>query len=282
MSHPYTALHTFHLAVRFKSLKHTAAYLHLTESAVSHQIKRLEAQLGYVLFYKSGRQLKVTPEGRRLSNELAAPFDHIDQLLSTPTDERHHPLTIYCMPSLIEPWLLPRLLTFKETQPNYEFVINYHSSAPEYLDEYSLRIGSHEEGDSSPYLRTKILTGETIPVCSPIYLARFTLPISSTDILAADLLHDHQQDSWQAWFSAQGLTLNKPTKLLYEDFHLLKMATIAAQGIALCPQTLIQEDLDNGILVALSKQKGNIGRYYAIEHNQYAHADIQTLLQHLL
>jgi biotin operon repressor len=52
MGHPYTALHTFHLAVRFQSLKCTADYLHLTESAVSHQIKRLEAQLGYTLFYK--------------------------------------------------------------------------------------------------------------------------------------------------------------------------------------------------------------------------------------
>lgn len=282
MSHPYTALHTFHLAVRFQSLKRTAAYLHVTESAVSHQIKRLEAQLGYALFYKSGRQLKATPEGERLSNELAAPFDHIDQLLATAPDKNNRPITVYCQPSLIEPWLLPRLLAFKETQPDYEFAINYHSSAPEYLDEYSLCIGSHEEGNSSPYIRTRILSGETIPVCSPIYMVRFTQPISSMEMLEADLLHDHQQDSWQAWFATQGLALNKPTQLLYEDFHLLKMATIAAQGIALCPQTLIQEDLDNGILVALSTQKGNIGRYYAIEHNQYAHASIRTLLQHLL
>ena len=64
MGHPYTALHTFHLAVRFQSLKCTADHLHLTESAVSHQIKRLETQLGYTLFYKSGRQLKVTSEGK--------------------------------------------------------------------------------------------------------------------------------------------------------------------------------------------------------------------------
>ncbi|REG81053.1 LysR family transcriptional regulator [Marinomonas pollencensis] len=280
MSHPYNALHTFHLAIRFKSLKTTADFLHLTESAVSHQLKRLEAQLGYALFYKSGRQLKPTLEGQRLSNELAAPFDHIDQILSSVSDTPR-PLTIYCLPSLIEPWLLPRLLAFKEKQPNHEFIINYLSSAPDYLDEYSLRIGSHEKHGRSVYLSTRILSGETIPVCSPIYLTRFTLPVSNQDMLKADLLHDNNPDSWQAWFATQGLKLSQPPRLLYEDFHLLKMATIAAQGIALCPKALIEDDLASGTLVSLSPHKGNLGRYYAIERNKYAHADIVDLFQHL-
>lgn len=280
MSHPYNALHTFHLVIRFQSLKTTADFLHLTESAISHQIKRLEGQLGYPLFYKSGRQLKPTPEGQRLSKELAAPFDHIDQILSRASD-KPQPLTIYCMPSLIEPWLLPRLLAFKEKQPNHELVINYHSSAPDYIDEYSVRIGSHESNGCNSSLSSKILSGETIPVCSPIYLTRFALPVSSQDILNADLLHDHNQDSWQDWFAAQDLELNKPPHFLYEDFHLLKMATLAAQGVALCPQALIQDDLRNGTLVALSTHKGNLGRHYAIERNKYAHKDIIELVKHL-
>ena len=119
---PDTALHTFHLAVRFGSLKQTADYLSLTESAVSHQIKRLEAQLGYTLFYKSGRQLKVTPEGIKLSKELAQPFDHIDKVLLT-KKQNTHTITLDCLPSLLESWLLPRLLAFKKANPNYDLAI---------------------------------------------------------------------------------------------------------------------------------------------------------------
>ncbi|AWX99429.1 hypothetical protein A8139_04980 [Marinomonas primoryensis] len=281
MGHPYTALHTFHLAVRFQSLKCTADHLHLTESAVSHQIKRLETQLGYTLFYKSGRQLKVTSEGKRLSSELSASFDHIDQVLSDPANTPINAITIYCLPSLIEFWLLPRLLKFKETHPNSELVINYHSSSPDYLDEHSLRIGSHEKDKHSPYMRSKILSGETIPVCSPIYMKQHQ-SFSSKDLLEADLLHDHTEQSWKDWFVLQGLALNKPPQLLYEDFHLLKMATVAAQGIALCPEALIQNDLEDGRLIALSTQRGNIGRYYAIERNKYADTGINTLIKHLI
>lgn len=280
MGHPYTALHTFHLVVRFQSLKHTADHLHLTESAVSHQIKRLEAQLGYTLFYKSGRQLKTTPEGKRLSSELSAPFDHIDQILSEPKNTIHNTITLYCLPSLIEFWLLPRLLKFKKAHPNYELIIKYHSSSPDYLDEHSLRIGSHEKESHTPYIRSKILSGETIPVCSPIYMNQQHV-FSSKDLLETDLLHDHTEDGWRNWFALQGLTLNKPTQLIYEDFHLLKMATIAAQGVALCPEALIQEDLESGTLVALSTKKSNIGHYYAIEQNKYAHSSINTLVKYL-
>ena len=281
MGHPYTALHTFHLTVRFQSLKCTADHLHLTESAVSHQIKRLEAQLGYTLFYKSGRQLKTTPEGKRLSSELSAPFDHIDQILSEPTNSAHNTITLYCLPSLIEFWLLPRLLKFKEAHPNYELIIKYHSSSPDYLDEHSLRIGSHEKESQTPYIRSKILSGETIPVCSPIYMNQQHV-FSSEDLLKTDLLHDHTEDGWRNWFALQELTLNKPTQLIYEDFHLLKMATIAAQGVALCPEALIQEDLKSGTLIALSTKKSNIGHYYAIEQNKYAHSSINTLAEYLI
>lgn len=282
MNHPYAALHTLHLVVRFKSLKRTAEHLHLTESAVSHQIKRLEAQLGYTLFYKVGRQLKVTPEGQKLADELAAPFDHIDQVLAEPAHGASNTITIYCLPSLIEPWLLPRLLAFKESFPQYELIINYHSSAPDYLDENSLLIGSYEKDTGQSDLRTKILSGETLPVCSPIYLERLKQPVSNADLLSADLLHDHSITGWQNWFLDRGLSLAQPSQIIYEDFHLLKMATLAAQGIALCPFALIEEDLNNGQLVALSEHKGNLGRYYAIERNKYAQSKITHLVEYLV
>lgn len=281
MSLPYTALHTFHLAVRFGNLKQTADHLNLTESAVSHQIKRLEAQLGYALFYKSGRQLKTTPEGTHLAQELAHPFDHIDQTLSNTKRQAHNTITIYCLPSLIELWLLPKLLTFKQHYPEYNLIIRYHSSSPDYLDEHCLRVGSHEKESHSPYLTHTLFSAETIPVCSPIYLSQHAELSDERRLRKADLLHDHSEASWFDWFLKQGLSAPPSSKVLYEDFHLLKMATLAAQGVALCPEILIQQDLKSGALIALSSQKGNIGRYYAIEQNRYAHSNVRLLIDHL-
>lgn len=282
MSLPYTALHTFHLVVRFGTLKQTAEHLKLTESAVSHQIKRLEDKLGYALFYKSGRQLKTTPEGTLLAKALEQPFDHIDQVLLNKQPQSHNTITLYCLPSLLEPWLLPKLLNFKEAHPDLELAIRYHSSAPDYLDEHSLRIGSHEANITYYYRVTRLFSGETVPVCSPIYLSQHPALTSKDGLLSANLLHDHSPHSWTQWFAQRGQQIEQPASLIYEDFHLLKMATLAAQGVALCPEVLIQQDIQLGTLVTLSEQKGNLGRYYGIEHNRYAHNNVCQLVEHLI
>lgn len=281
MSLPYTALHTFHLAVRYGSLKQTAEHLSLTESAVSHQIKRLEDKLGYALFYKSGRQLKATPEGALLAKELEQPFDHIDQMLLDKKPHAHKPITLYCLPSLLQPWLLPKLISFKENHPNLELEIRYHASSPEYLDEHSLRLGSYEANTCPHYPVIPLFSGETLPVCSPIYLSQHSELNSINGLLHADLLHDHSSHSWEQWFTQQGMRLQQPASLIYEDFHLLKMATQAAQGVALCPAFLIQQDIQQGTLVTLSEHKGNLGRYYGIERNRYAHHNVCQLVDYL-
>ncbi|AEF53386.1 LysR substrate-binding domain-containing protein [Marinomonas posidonica] len=281
MSLPYTSLHTFHLVVRFGSLKQTADHLSLTESAVSHQIKRLESQLGYALFYKNGRQLKATPRGLALAEQLAQPFDHIDHTLLNETPNHQQRLTLYCLPSLLEPWLLPLILTFKEAHPELDLIIRYHSSAPEYLDENSLRISSFLPNHSSQYKIVSLFTGQTIPVCSPLYLNHSNPIDSPTSLLKVNLLHDHSEHSWQTWFSQFDLTLSSDRKLIYEDFHLLKMATLAGQGVALCPSALIQDELAAGRLIALFPQEGNKDRYYGLEYSSYAQPNLQQLIHYL-
>lgn len=282
MSLPYTALHTFHLVVRFGTLKQTAEHLKLTESAVSHQIKRLEDKLGYALFYKSGRQLKTTLEGALLSKELEQPFDHIDQVLLNKKSHSNNTITLYCLPSLLESWLLPKLLKFKDANPDLELIIRYHSSAPDYLDEASIRIGSHEATNSSPYIVDHLFSGETVPVCSPIYLSQHPDINTMKGLLNTTLLHDHSATSWEQWFERNNHQLEQPASLIYEDFHLLKMATLAAQGVALCPEVLIQQDIQMGNLIALSEQKGNLDRYYGIEYNRYAHNNVRHLADCLI
>ncbi|TPE49649.1 LysR family transcriptional regulator [Maribrevibacterium harenarium] len=281
MKVPYAALYTLHLIARLGTLRQVSEQLHLTESAISHQIKRLESQLGFTLVYKAGRNVRLTPEARTLIEQLSPSFDHIDQVVKRPLQQSRS-LTIFCLPSLLEPWLLPRLIPFQQTNPDINLAIRYFSSSPEYLDESSVRIGAFTLNQTIPNPVHKIFSGETLPVCSPIYLSQHNSLDKPEEFLQADLLHDQDSTSWQQWFADQNLTLTPHAQTLYEDFHLLKMATLAAQGIALCPAELIRNELEAGSLVALSQRKGNIGRYYGIEQNRYAQREVNALVEHLL
>lgn len=278
---PYNALHTFHLAVGFGSLKRTAEHLCLTESAISHQLKRLEQQVGCQLLYKSGRQLRPTSAGQQLADRLRAPFADIQDAVDTLGSTDSHSLTLYCLPSLLDCWLLPRLIPFKAEYPMYDLEIRYLQSAPEHLNESALLICSRDKEDKTSAVSHTLLCGETLPVCSPIYLQQKDRIQSAEDLLHTDLLHDQAEYPWRDWFAEQGLTYDEKPHFLYEDFHLLKMATLAAQGVALCPISLIGMELENGQLVTLSTQRGNRGRRYVLEHSLFACQGIRELSNYL-
>ncbi|KZN13120.1 hypothetical protein OA79_13330 [Marinomonas sp. TW1] len=59
------------------------------------------------------------------------------------------------------------------------------------------------------------------------------------------------------------------------------MATLAGQGVALCPKALIQAELVAGSLIALFPQEGDQKRYYGLEYNPYAQSNLQQLVQYL-
>src|SRR3979490_3346613 len=111
-------LRAFEAAARHLSFTVAASELNVTQTAISHQIRRLEQELGIRLFIRQNRALALTPAAREYLAGIRAAFNDLrlatDRLLRRDND---HVLTVSTLASLAAKWLLPRLSTFQETHP---------------------------------------------------------------------------------------------------------------------------------------------------------------------
>ena len=114
---PLNALVVFVTAARAQNLTRAAERLHLTVSALSHQVRALEQRLGVSLFVRGPRGLKLTAEGALLLERVAPHLDAIDAALRPLCTRREDVLSISALPSLASSWLVPRLPRFVAQQP---------------------------------------------------------------------------------------------------------------------------------------------------------------------
>lgn len=185
------SLRFFDVAARFLSFKRAAAELHVTQGAVSQQIKHLETALGCKLFYRLPREIKLTEEGQRFALVVDRALREIEreaQALSgtqSPTEIR-----LRAGPSFALRWLVPRLGEFYARHPQVKLFI---TAAYGYLD------SAHREFDLAvelmkgkvPTLQTEVLMDEyLVPVCSSEYLAEHGFLKRPTDLARCTLLHD--------------------------------------------------------------------------------------------
>ena len=114
-------LRAFEAAARHLSFTVAAAELNVTQTAISHQIRRLEQELGIRLFVRQNRALTLTPEARDYLPGVRAAFNDLklatDRLLRKDSD---HVLTVSTLASLAAKWLLPRLSAFQEAHPGID------------------------------------------------------------------------------------------------------------------------------------------------------------------
>ena len=110
------ALAAFEAAARHQNFAHAAEELHLTASAVSHHVRKLEQRLGMSLFQRHARGVALTPEGRQLADAAGAALADMDGVLSSlhsardPSDQ----IRITTLHSLAYTWLMPHLARFSE------------------------------------------------------------------------------------------------------------------------------------------------------------------------
>lgn len=247
------ALRCFEAAARSGSFSRAAEELNVTQSAVSHQVRQLEDWFGLALFDRQGRQTLPTPKGKELARSLAEAFDimaaacrRLQQSESSPA------LTIAALPSFATIWLIPRLSQFFQEHPEVSVKVVYAFAGQKIqFDEIDIAV-LWGPGEWEGCQATPLLPGATAPICNPIFLEKqgpFDVPQA---ILGKPLLHDDDRLDWQNWMRHAGLKHAGPAPgPIFQDFNLLRAATLAGQGIALCPLSLIADDLSSGRLVQL-------------------------------
>ncbi|OXY81430.1 LysR substrate-binding domain-containing protein [Oceanimonas doudoroffii] len=274
-----SSLKAFDAIVSTGSLRAAAQALSITQSAVSHQLRRLEDSLGVALVARSGRGVVPTAEGRRLAEGLREGFRLLDQavdgLLSKEQGQR---LRVRCLPSVAVRWLIPRLSGFRERYPELSISIQYADYLYAPIDAEADVLINWLDGEPPAQAEgQRLFSGATYPVASPLYLDRVGEARQPVDLLHWELLHDHSHQPWQQWFRHHGLN---PATLsdggIYQEFNLLSAAAITGQGVALCPLRLIEDELLQGTLLTLFDQPVNEQRAYWLFHHPQPSTAVQV------
>ena len=245
-----SALRAFEAAGRLLNFTRAADELHLTQSAISHQIRDLESHLGVRLFDREPRGLRLTEAGRSYLPQVREALARLRLATDAVTVARHDAvLTVSVSPNFASKWLVPRLGAFSAAHPDLDLRISASRRHVEFTHgDIDLAI-RHGDGDWPRLHVTRLCEEYLFPVCSPALLADAG-PLRAADLAAWPLLHDRSRDAWRHWLERAGsdaaATVSGP---VFSDTSLVIDAAISGQGIALARSALADLDLAAGRLV---------------------------------
>lgn len=243
------ALRAFEAAARLGSFTAAGRALHVTPSAVSHQVRGLEEQLGLRLFERRPRALRLTPAGARAYAVSRDTFDRLARGLRR-LPARSRSLTVSVLPSFAAGWLLPRLPHFQADHPGIDLRL-HATQEPADLQGGEADVAIRYGRGRYPGLRSeRLLSDEAFPVCTPGLARGLQRP---DDLRGMVLLHDEVRGAhggWAAWLAAAGARrVGAARGVRFSDARLLLQAALAGQGVALCRSVLVGDELASGRLV---------------------------------
>jgi LysR family glycine cleavage system transcriptional activator len=249
---PLNSLRAFEAAARHLSFARAAEELYLTPSAISHQIKSLEEQVGTKLFERRGRNVGLTDAGGRYYPALRQAFDRMHEATEElKQSDRFGALTVNVLPTFAIRWLLPQLNEFQERHPEIEVRITTNVRNIDFLQteaDAAVRFGN---GDW-PGLESRLLmTEEIVPVCSPTLLEKGPGLKSPADLKHYSLLHDiNRPDTWRAWLNAVGEKSIDPERgLKLETTNLAVQGALQGLGIVCANPYMVSRELESGQLI---------------------------------
>lgn len=259
---PLNALRAFEASARHLSFTRAAIELFVTQAAVSHQVKHLEALLGVSLFRRLPRGLMVTEEGEALLPVVREAFDRVgDALDRFEGGHVREVLTVGAVGTFAVGWLLPRLGAFRTHEPFVDLRLSTNNNrvdiAAEGLD-YAIRFGS---GAWHGLDAIELFEAPLTVLCTPDIAAGLSVP---EDVLRHTLLKSYRSDEWPGWLSAAGLAdVTSPLRGMVFDSSLGMMeAAIQGAGVALAPPLMFPRLLGLGAIVQPFQVSISTGSYW--------------------
>lgn len=246
------ALAVFAAAARHQNFAHAAEELHLTASAVSHHVRKLESLLGTTLFQRHARGVTLTPEGRQLADAAAAALADVSAVAGNlRPDAGTRVLRISTLHSLVHCWLLPRLSQFCAAHPEVRLEIDTSPALARFDEggpDLAVRYGpGHWPGLVAHHLMDDAM----FPVASPRLpgVAGITGP---RQIASLPLISDLTQQGWREWFRAAGVRgVRLPPMHSFSDSTDAMRAAAEGIGATLARRHLALGWLERGDVVRL-------------------------------
>jgi LysR family glycine cleavage system transcriptional activator len=243
------ALLAFEAAARLGSFTLAAGELHVTQSAVSHQVQKLEDELGLVLFDRLPRALRLTPAGERLAASAGAGFDRIAHSLRNLSRRERQSLTVTVLPSFATHWLLPRLKRFHAAHKAIELRIDATQKVTDLQRgdaDVAIRYGP---GGYRGLVSERLFGEELYPVCAPALALKLR---REDDLRRMTLLHDEPtaaHGGWTEWLRKARVKAGGRRGPVFSDTNLLLQAALEGHGVALGRSALVEGIMDTGRLV---------------------------------
>lgn len=250
---PLRGLRTFCLAARYASFRAAAEALFVTPSAVSHQIKALESQLGIALFRRRGGEVTLTEAGQSLYEALAPLIDEIDSIVGRyESGAAKETVRVSVQPFFASEYFVPRLKDFTARHPEIDIQVGTSDEASEKHPadaDLSVRLFSALPGG---LVHERLFPLRLVPAGSPEFFE--TLEVSKGRIVSDFplIVHDTLAKAWPQWSEASNIAL--PERRKSTQFDSMIAVVRAAQrglGAALVPMPMGELWFAEGSLVRL-------------------------------
>lgn len=247
---PFRAISVFYQVATLNSVAAAAEHLGVTPSAVTQQLRALEQQIGTSLVTKVGRKIRLTEAGERYFEMIAEQVEGI--IASTRLIQGAKPstlLTIRATPTISTKWLLPRLPTFLDANPDIDIRLDGTNEPTDFArDLVDIEI-RHGTGKWTGLHIEPLVEEQFIPVCAPSLAGPGTLDLA--DLHNFRLIHSVKaQVQWTTLFQKAGLADQAVMKRLYFDrSHMAVDAAVLGLGVALESTLMMDRELQSALLV---------------------------------
>jgi LysR family glycine cleavage system transcriptional activator len=284
---PLNALRGFDAAARHLSFTKAAEELHLTQGAISRQVKELELHLGQDLFRRLTRRIELTNEGEQFFQTVEAILDELERAGGRFAQTRDRTtLTVSVLPTIASIWLMPRLHVLNRLHPEIELrVVSSIEPADLLAHEADVAIrvgrlpGRHYERNQ-PRIELTMLTrwegvhadelfpDKLVPVCAPELLAQG--PVTPAELAYRPLIHTStRRHAWPDWLKAHGVraAVESDPGLQFGHFFMSLDAARQGRGVALVPDILLaQGESMRGLVMPVASDIESAGEYYLLIH----------------
>lgn len=249
----FVLLRAFEAAARLQSFSLAAHELHLSPSAISHQVRELEEGLGRLLFVRSHRRVELTAEGRRLAESLTRVLDALESCCSEVTlAPSGQVLSVYCAPSFAAKWLGPRLPAFTQENPGVTIRLTSGAEPMDLTQAREVDIAiTYGHALNRPGVDVIALGKERIaPLGAPTLKDRsktWQEQMGAVTLIESQL----SQVTWRDWFTLNDLVMPQRPHQSFDRGALAISAAVDGMGVALETTRFAERELSRGELIVM-------------------------------
>jgi LysR family glycine cleavage system transcriptional activator len=278
---PIQNLRAFVAVVEAGQFRSAAEKIGVSESAVSHQISRLEAQLGVQLLKRGRQGAELTDTGRTLFHRVSSGLREIELGVEEIKRNSVNAVTITAPRTFASFWLAPRLTSFYDEHPSVELKIlatdRVCDLQAERID-LAIRRSSEQEATEE---RDLLCAEDIFPIGTEALRARIEVEGWETTLRSVPLiLNEAHPDEWQLWSAAADQPLPKETKFRrLGSYDQVQAAVLAGTGIGMGRTPLSGEALMERRLHRIGQRSTRTGSYFIVwrPHQKMAASQLALL-----